>query len=308
MPLSLLFAIVSLVRRAVFRLRPARRLPVPVIVIGNISVGGTGKTPLVLWLIERLRAAGHRPGVISRGYGSSGRNAAEVGPDSAPDKIGDEPVLLARRGGCPVWVARRRLEAGLGLLAAHPDVDVIVADDGLQHYALPRDIEIAVLDGQRGLGNGLLLPAGPLREGRSRLDSVDAVVVNDGRLPVAAAAPVFSMRLNGGRIYRLDQPLLVQPASYFLNHQVHAVAAIGNPIRFFETLAKLGIAATRHAYPDHHPFRRDDIPAGTVIMTEKDAVKCTSFGRNDIWVLAVDAEVSDGLEQIILDKLDSSHG
>jgi len=303
-----LFGGIGRLRRLFHSLRPSRRLPVPVIVVGNISVGGTGKTPLVLWLVERLRAAGYRPGVISRGYGAHGRSAAAVAPEDDPVVVGDEPILIARRGACPVWVAKRRLDAGLGLLGAHPEVDVIVADDGLQHYALPRDLEIAVVDGQRGFGNGLLLPAGPLREGRSRLASVDAVVVNGANPRLEFDAPTFVMRLNGGRLYRLDRPEVDETPGYFASRPVHAVAAIGNPSRFFEALGRLGIPITPHAFPDHHRFRPDELPAGTVIMTEKDAVKCVAFGREDIWVYAVDAEVSEGLEQIILKKLDAHHG
>ncbi|MFA5082165.1 MAG: tetraacyldisaccharide 4'-kinase [Hydrogenophilaceae bacterium] len=307
-PFSLLFWLVSRLRRAFYSLRPVDRMPIPVIVVGNIAVGGTGKTPLVLWLVEHLRGAGHRPGVISRGYAASAREAVEVGPDSDPAVVGDEPVLIARRGRCPVWVGRRRTEAGSDLLRAHPEVDVIVSDDGLQHYALARDMEIVVVDGRRGFGNGLLLPAGPLREGRSRLGSVDAVVVNGDGAMTGSGVPVYAMRLAGGRIYKLNEPSRTEAPGYFAGRPVHAVAAIGNPSRFFESLDRQGIAAVPHAFPDHHPFRPDDLPGGTVIMTEKDAVKCAAFGHDDIWVFAVDAEVSEGLEQQVLAKLDAHHG
>lgn len=307
-PLSLLFWTASRLRRVFYALRPVDRLPVPVIVVGNIAVGGTGKTPLVLWLVELLRAAGHRPGVISRGYAASAHAAVAVGPDSDPAVVGDEPVLIARRGRCPVWVGRRRAEAGSALLKAHPEVDVIVSDDGLQHYALARDMEIVVVDGQRGFGNGLLLPAGPLREGRARLIDVDAVVVNGDGLAAGPGRPAYTMQLIGGRIYDLKQPSRTVSPGYFNDRPVHAVAAIGNPARFFEALERQGMQTIRHAFPDHFRFRPDDLPAGTVIMTEKDAVKCTTFGRDDIWVFAVDAEVSEGLEQQVLAKLDTQHG
>lgn len=307
-PLSWLFGLVSRLRRRLYAWCPAQRLPVPVIVVGNLAVGGTGKTPLVLWLVDRLRAAGHRPGVVSRGYGASADTALEVGPDGDPASLGDEPVLLARRAGCPVWVGRRRREAGLGLLEAHPEVDVIVADDGLQHYGLARDMEIVVVDGRRGFGNGLLLPAGPLREGRSRLASVDAVVVNGGGSLADVAVPSYNMQLAGERLYNLHEPSRRVAPGHFAGQSVHAVAAIGHPERFFDALARQGIQVIPHSFPDHHRFLPVDLPAGNVIMTEKDAVKCAAFGRDDLWVYAVDAVVSEGLEQQVLDKLDSCHG
>lgn len=308
LPISLLFFLLAALRRAWYGLRPARRLPVPVIVVGNLAVGGTGKTPLVIWLVERLRAAGHRPGVISRGYGAAAAAPMAVWPASDPAQAGDEPVLLARRARCPVWTARRRAEAGRALLAAHPEVDVIVADDGLQHYALARDLEVVVVDGRRGFGNGLLLPAGPLREARSRLASVDAVVVNGGAALDGLAAPVYAMQLRGGPIHNLARPEWRVDAGHFRGRPVQAVAAIGNPDRFFDALAGLGLAVAPCAFPDHHPFRPGDLPAGPVIMTEKDAVKCAAFGRDDIWVWPVDAEVSEGLEKQVLAKLDALHG
>lgn len=307
-PFSLLFAALAWGRRLYHALRPPPALPAPVIVVGNLSVGGTGKTPLTLWLVERLRAAGRHPGVISRGYGASGKSPAEVTPDSDPAVVGDEPVLIARRGQCPVWVGRRRTEAGRALLAAHPEVDVILSDDGLQHYALARDMEIVVIDGKRGFGNGLLLPAGPLREGRSRLASVDAVVVNGGELPQLTGIRTCAMHLLGSRLYSLTDPTHCVTPDHFAGRAVHAVAAIGHPGRFFETLGRLGITVMPHAFPDHHRFSREDLPDGTVIMTEKDAVKCAAFGNADMWVLAVDAAVSCGLEQQVLEKLKEHHG
>jgi tetraacyldisaccharide 4'-kinase len=303
-----LFAVLAWVRRLYHTLLPPQALRAPVIVVGNLTVGGTGKTPLTLWLVERLRVAGRHPGVISRGYGASGKSPAEVTLDSDPAVVGDEPVLIARRGQCPVWVGRRRTEAGRALLAAHPEVDVILSDDGLQHYALARDLEIVVIDGKRGFGNGLLLPAGPLREARSRLASVDALVVNGGDLRELAGARAYAMHLQGSRLYSLTEPTRCVTPDHFTDRAVHAVAAIGHPGRFFETLGRLGITVMPHAFPDHHLFRREDLPDGTVIMTEKDAVKCAAFGNADMWVLAVDAAVSDGLEQQVLEKLKEHHG
>lgn len=307
-PLSLLFGALVWLRRGYYRWRPPVRLPVPVLVVGNITVGGTGKTPLVLWLVECLRAAGRRPGVVSRGYGAARSLPREVFADSPADQVGDEPVLIARRGRCPVFVCRDRRSAGAALLQAHPEVDVLISDDGLQHYRLARDMEIVVVDGQRQLGNGHLLPAGPLREAASRLTRVDAVVVN-GALPAeTAVVPSYAMKLLGSRFYNLRQPTREAPREYFVDRPVHAVAAIGNPSRFFEALGRMGIAVYPHAFPDHHPFSVGDLPKETVIMTEKDAVKCAAFGHDDIWVFAVDARVSDGLEKQILNLLDKFHG
>lgn len=308
-PLAFLFAFAAWLRRLSYRLGwlGTARLPVPVMVVGNITVGGTGKTPLVIWLAERLRARGYRPGIVSRGYAADGKAARAVGPDSSPAEVGDEPVLLARRSGCPVWVGRRRVEAAQGLLAAHPEVDVIVADDGLQHYALGRDIELVVVDGKRRFGNGWRLPAGPLREPVGRLREVDAVVVNGGSFR-ATEATCFDMELAAARFHALHAPERVVAADHFRGRIVHAVAGIGNPQRFFDTLAALGLSVVPHPYPDHHVFTAGDLPEGTVAMTEKDAVKCTALDHPDAWVLAVDGRVPEGLEKLILDKLDALHG
>lgn len=304
-PVSLLFFLAAWLRRMAYRtgwLRVAR-LPVPVVVVGNIAVGGTGKTPLTIWLAEQLRQAGWRPGIVSRGHGGRRRDAAPVRPDSDPADLGDEPVLLAQRTGCPVWVGRRRAAAARQMLAFHPEVDVILADDGLQHYALARDVELAVVDGERGFGNGWLLPAGPLREPRSRLDTVTAVVVNGGQILADLAVPQFAMILSGRRFWRLGAPQTVVDAEQFVGRTVQAVAGIGNPARFFRTLADLGIRAEPHALPDHHRYRPQDLPAGTVLMTEKDAVKCAALGPADAWALRIDAELGAGLKHIILEKI-----
>lgn len=275
----------------------------PVVVVGNIAVGGTGKTPLVVWLAERLRQAGYRPGIVSRGYRGRQKAPAPVRPDSDPAAVGDEPVLLARRAACPVWVGRRRAEAARQLLTFHPEVDVILSDDGLQHYALARDIEVVVVDGERGFGNRWLLPAGPLREPLSRLSTVDAVVVNGGSALADLAAPQFAMALVGSRFWKLGRPEVMVDATYFAGRVVHAVAGIGNPERFFRDLGRLGIQVEPCAWPDHHRYRRQDLPSATLLMTEKDAVKCAAFDLPDAWVLAIDAEVAGGLENIILERI-----
>jgi tetraacyldisaccharide 4'-kinase len=311
-PLSLLFrAVVSMRRRAFLAgwLRHTR-LPVPVIVVGNISVGGTGKTPLVLWLAHWLRAQGLQPGIISRGYGGKGA-AQRVAPGADAHVAGDEPVLLATRSGCPVWIGRRRAEAARRLLEENPQTDVLISDDGLQHYALARDAEIAVVDGERRFGNGMMLPAGPLREPRHRLDEVDAIVVNGGERLDALRTPQYAMQLAGSMLVNLRDPCrMVDPAA-LARETVFAVAGIGNPERFFAHLRRLGLRIRPQPFPDHHPFVPEDLAfAGDepVVMTQKDAVKCAAFARDNFWYLPVDAQVDDGLGRRILDTLKARHG
>lgn len=287
-PASLAFGAVVVLRRLLYRLRLLRRarVDVPVIVVGNLVAGGSGKTPLALWIAEFLGARGRNPGIVSRGYGGSLEMPAEVSIASDPAAVGDEPMLLARRSGVPVWVAVRRAEACRALRAQHPDCDIIVADDGLQHYALERDIEICVVDA-RGFGNGFLLPAGPLREPASRLRSVGAVVVH-GQAPVKG----FAMRLEGTQLVRLVNAREVRPATSFAGQKMHAVAGIGDPERFFIQLAGFGITLVQHAFPDHHPFSAGDLEFGDeapVVMTEKDAVKCMRFANPRHWMFPVNA-------------------
>jgi tetraacyldisaccharide 4'-kinase len=305
LPLAGLFGAVSALRRLAYRRGWLRheRLPVPVVVVGNLIVGGAGKTPLTLHLVEALRRAGKHPGIISRGYGGQGE-VLGVGPASDPRRVGDEPVLLAARSGVPVFVGRRRAEAGRALLAAHPEVDVLVCDDGLQHYALARDVEIVVGD-RRGLGNGRLLPAGPLREPRSRLDSVDALVVHSGG---AALRPdAFTMELQPGDFYALQDPTCQATPADWAGRRLHAMAGIGHPERFFATLRAMGLAFAEHPFPDHHAYVADDfsfVGDGVLLMTEKDAVKCRPFYRGEAWVLPVTAHVSPALMALVLEKID----
>ncbi|MBE9608507.1 tetraacyldisaccharide 4'-kinase [Chitinilyticum litopenaei] len=297
-PLAWLFAVLAL-RRKRAQLRKAVRLPVPVVVVGNISVGGTGKTPLTVYLAQSLLTRGWHPGIVSRGYGGSATFPVSVRPDTDPGYVGDEPVLLARASSVPVFVCRDRAAAGRALLAAHPDVNVILCDDGLQHYRLARDVEIAVIDGARGLGNGCLLPAGPLREPRVRLAACSAVVVNGGGATDWHARQ-YAMTLQPGLCYRLDDPQQrCQPAS--LPQPLIALCGIGNPQRFFATLESLQAEFAERVFPDHHAFARADLPAaGTVIVTEKDAVKLAALpdlgaAGARIWVLPVRAELAPDL-------------
>ncbi len=309
-PLSLLFRAVVAARRALYARGTLRseRLPVPVVVVGNLSVGGTGKTPLVIWLVTVLRTAGYRPGIITRGYGGA-RGLREVTPATPPAEAGDEALLLARRTGAPVFAGPLRAQAGRALLSAHPECDVLVSDDGLQHYALARDVEIAVIDGQRGFGNGRLLPAGPLREPIGRLREVDAIVLNG--TPAASVPAGYQMQLKGERIVNLRQPQLTAQVTSLQGRVVHAIAGIGNPRRFFEHLRALGLTPRTHPFPDHFAFTADDLAfAGTdaVLMTEKDAVKCLAFALDSYWYLPVEAEVDPALSRLILAKLETVHG
>lgn len=291
LPLAALFWLVSTLRRLAYRSGVLRRerLPVPVVVVGNLTVGGAGKTPLVIWLARHLRERGVRVGVLSRGYGGSAR-AFPVAVTSATDPalVGDEPVLIAARAGCPVVVDPDRVRGGRWLLGQGP-CDLLVADDGLQHYRLARDLEILVVDGERRFGNGLLLPAGPLREGQHRLRTVDLVVANGGE----PRAGEFPMSLRVGAVRSLARPEVAQPAEAWRGCRVHAVAGIGNPGRFFRMLERLGLEVDPLAFPDHHVFTAADVSPpgeGPVLMTEKDAVKCRPFAGARHWVVPVDAE------------------
>jgi tetraacyldisaccharide 4'-kinase len=243
---------------------------------------------------------------VSRGYGASLRDPTAVTPVSDPAEVGDEPVLLAQRSGCPVWVGRDRAAAARALLHAHPGCAVIVSDDGLQHYRLARDMEIAVIDGTRALGNGLMLPAGPLREPASRLREVDAVVVNGGPRAVGSGKHAVALKLEGCVFRNLLNPDHAVGAEHFQRRRVHALAGIGNPQRFFDHLHALGLEFSSHAFPDHHAFTRSDLEfAGcdAVIMTEKDAVKCARFANEIQWVLRVDAVPDARLGELVLRKL-----
>ena len=311
-PLSWLFGAVVAIRRDLYRsgLLRSERLAVPVIVIGNISVGGTGKTPLVLWLVTRLRDAGYHPGVITRGYGGISQHPRAVHADCDAKLCGDEPVLLARRSGCPVWIGKDRPAAARALLAANPDCNLIISDDGLQHYRLARDFEIAVVDGGRGHGNGWMLPAGPLREPPSRLTTVDAVVVRSAEAPPASlkpsAPPRFSMTLVPAGLRNLRDASRCLPISRLQGQRIHAVAGIGNPQQFFDTLTQIGIMHTPHAFADHHAFAASDLAfseCDAVVMTEKDAVKCERFALDTHWSLQVDARVDDALVKVVLERI-----
>jgi len=298
-PPSLLYGAVSGSRRFLYarRLRRSMRLARPVIIVGNLTVGGTGKTPLVCWLVARLGELGYHAGVVTRGYGGSANTVRLIQPSDDPRVVGDEPLLLARRTQVPVAIGGDRPAAAQLLVGR--GCDVIVSDDGLQHYALARDCEVVVIDGDRRFGNGWLLPAGPLRETRSRLAVADAVVVNGGRALLEGA---LSMRLEarsavalvGGRVSPLDA---------FAGMAVHAVAGIGNPERFFNMLRAHGIEVEGHRLADHAPIAAKDLFFGDdrpVLMTEKDAVKSAGAVDERHWYVPVNACFEAGESHTLL--------
>jgi tetraacyldisaccharide 4'-kinase len=305
LPLSWLFGVAVRLRQVAYRrgVLQSRRLAAKVVVVGNLTVGGTGKTPLVAWLASALAAQGHRVGIVARGYGGAARTPmlVEEGADAAA--VGDEPALLRDRTRLPVAIGRDRAAAAQLLVSR--GVDLIVSDDGLQHYALARDAEIAMIDAERGLGNGRLLPAGPLREALSRLRGVDAIVLSGCARPEWPDAVV--MRL-GAREARpvgeaADGP---RDLERFAGTRVHAVAGIGNPARFFALLRRRGIETIEHTFPDHHAFVRRDLDfedALPVLMTEKDAVKCRAFADARLWYVPVECEFEPGAAQRLLDAV-----
>lgn len=287
-PLGWIFAGAVRIRRLVYKagLIPVHQMPVPVIVVGNITVGGTGKTPLVIWLAQYLRENGYRPGIISRGYGGVSARPQQVRPDSNPLLVGDESVLMARRTGCPVAVSPKRAVAAHELLA-HTECNILISDDGLQHYALGRDMEIAVIDGDRRFGNGRCLPAGPLREPPSRLENVDMIVARD-----RAGKNEYLMTYRYGNLHSVADPEQVVPLETLRGRPLHAVAGTGNPARFFSYLGRCDIRIQRHVFPDHYHYSPGDLKFDDglpLVMTEKDAVKCESFAGDNAWYLPVEA-------------------
>lgn len=309
LPLALAFALSVHLRRLAYRLGWASsvKLPVPVVVVGNITAGGSGKTPLVIHLAQELSRRGWRPGIVSRGYGGNAQGVEAVSDSSEAARVGDEPLLLSRRAGCPVFVGRDRVAAALALLSSHPDCNVLLADDGLQHLRLARDVEIVVMD-ERGIGNGWPLPAGPLRECPARVAEADVLVLN-GDVPVPSQVGprrVFRMCLVGDRWRNLHDPQRTCGAAELRGRRLHALAGIGNPLRFFRQIERMGLQAQRHAFPDHHVFRPSDLAfagADTLLMTEKDAVKCSAFAPPETWVLPVEAQLDPDLAKWVVEKL-----
>ncbi len=302
LPLSGLFYLISAIRRLLFRLgiSKAIRLPVPIIVVGNITVGGSGKTPTVIYLIELLRKHGYSPGVISRGYGVQFDGIRVVLPDMPPSEVGDEPAMIVARTQVPMVIGRDRVAAAQQLLA-EGNVDIIISDDGLQHYRLARDIELLILDGERRLGNGYLLPAGPLREGAWRQKQVDFTLVNGEQ----CRDDEFVMSLSPAAFL----PVAIENTAKFkLESNAVALAGIGNPQRFFNTLTQMNIQVLgQYSFDDHQAFCLQDIQAiaadNQVLMTEKDAVKCRKFALQNWWFLPVDAKIDSKFDRQLLAML-----
>jgi len=315
-PLSFLYGIVMALRDGLYRigLRHRVRVGVPVVVVGNLTVGGTGKTPLVAWLSQHLAACGMRVAIVSRGYGGRARGVNRVTVHSRASEVGDEPLLLAKRSQATVFIGKDRVAAAKAAVADR--ADIVISDDGLQHLALKRDCEIVVIDGQRGFGNGCLLPRGPLRERPRRLRRVNAVVVNgavtrpDFHLPKFVQGTHFQMNLRPGDAWPVRGGASLRSLASFRGTGVHAVAAIGNPQRFFDMLRNTGLTIYEHPMPDHHPFKPGDLDFGDelpVLMTEKDAVKCAAFADERCWFVPVTAEFSEaevrGLIDVVLARV-----
>ena len=311
-PLAWLFGALAALRRFAYRRgwRRIAHLSRPVVVVGNITVGGTGKTPLVIWLALELARRGYRPGIVTRGYGASAERPRLIGPADDPAVVGDEALLIVRRTHLPVAIGADRPVAAQLLIDG--GCDLIVSDDGLQHLALPRVCEIVVIDGARGFGNGALLPAGPLRERPSRLRSVNAVVINGE--PDRYPGKAFRMHLHGDRAVAV-RGAGARPLAAFSGMTVHAVAGIGNPERFFSMLRSSGMLVTAHPRDDHAPISSAELDFGdeyAVLMTEKDAVKCASFATARHWSVPVDVVFSDAdgeaLLQLVLKSIEDSRG
>lgn len=312
LPLSLLYFSIIHIRRWLYRIKLFKtyHAPVPVVIIGNINVGGTGKTPLTLHLANTLQQHGFFPGIVSRGYKAKIPVPQEVTASSDPLLCGDEPTLMAQQTTAPIFVHKNRELAIKALLKAYPQCDVILSDDGLQHYALHRDIELAVLDLPRSIGNGWLLPAGPLRETIQRLKTVDFIIYHQSdktptpSLSVQTAALPIHMQLFPQAFYQLTQPTHHQTADYFMDKACHAITGIGHPARFFTSLQQMGIACQYTAFNDHHPFTAKDLPADDIILlTEKDAVKLAGLKDDRIWVLPIEVKLEPNLTTLIVAKL-----
>jgi len=297
LPISYLFCFVSKVRASLYRISffKSYKAPVPIIVVGNITVGGTGKTPLIIELVKQLQTIGRKPGVISRGYGGNSSSWPQlVDKSTTAIQVGDEPKLIYERTACPVSVGPNR-QQDIELLLSNHNCDVILSDDGLQHYALQRDIEIVVVDAQRKFGNGFCLPAGPLRETQTRLQQVDLVLLNGGESSQLSfdLLPTFCEPINRPNVE-------AKAFSEFLGKTVHAIAGIGNPPRFFNMLRALDIQVIEHEFVDHASYEQsdmlfnDDLP---VLMTEKDAVKCADFDLLNHWSVPVAAQISESAQK-----------
>lgn len=303
-PLALLYRGVMWLRRKAFQtgLVAPYRAPVPVVVVGNLSVGGTGKTPLVIWLADYLKSLGYKPGIISRGYkGKAKQWPQQVRADGDPAIVGDEAIVIARRTRLPLAVGPSRAE-NIQALLKHANCDIVISDDGLQHYRMARDVEILLVDGVRRFGNGKCLPAGPLREPLSRLRDVD-LLVNNG----IAGRGEFKMEIKAAGLYPVGKQHSPLALTEFVGQAVNAVAGIGNPDKFFDMLRSAGLRVVKHAFPDHHSFEREDLKfeqSLPIIMTEKDAVKCERFKLENAWYLPIEVEMPQVFEHRLRSALE----
>lgn len=303
-PFSLIYLLVIKVRSLFYRLgfKKVTNFPVPVMVVGNLTVGGTGKTPLVIYLAKLLRDNGFKPGIVTRGYGgNASQYPCVVTQGSSPLEVGDEAILLVTHANCTVVVDPNRVRAVTYLLENH-DCNLILSDDGLQHTALGRDIDIVVIDGERRFGNEFCLPAGPLREPLSHLTRASFIIANG-----KARGGEIAMQLFPEVIYNLKQPEKKLEITSFQNKTVHAIAGIGNPTRFFHQLRELGFVIIEHPFPDHYVYKKQDLQFDDehhIIMTEKDAVKCRDFANEKIWCLPVQAKLEESFNKLLLQKIE----
>ena len=303
LPLSAVFLLISFIRKTLYQFNFLKsfKLKIPVIVVGNITSGGTGKTPLIIYLANELKKNGYRPGIISRGYGSKTEGVMEVSQKSDVAEAGDEPMLIQKHTHLPVFVSKDRVLAAKTLVKKYAKTDVILSDDGIQHYRLRRDLEVLVIDGTRKFGNGYLLPAGPLREFRSKLKTVDAIVCNHKKVIDGS----YLMKYTGHLLINLKTNKKIHLNNLSLKN-IHAIAGIGNPDRFFDYLKTFNIVFNSSTFQDHYKFSKKDfrdMNDKNIIMTEKDAVKCQKFSRNNFWYLPVIAEVDSKFTDVILKKL-----
>ena len=314
LPLSIIFFSLIFIRKKLLVWRVSRRqdrIKGPTIIVGNITAGGTGKTPLVIYLANELTARGLHPGIISRGYGRETQDIYEVMRNSSPVQVGDEPCIIVQQvKDCPVFVGKNKHQVAKVLLQRYPMVNIIISDDGLQHYSLERDIEICLIDGDNPFGNGFLLPAGPLREPKSRLKLVDFIVTKNSLTQLHENIPTFKMQLNGTTIINLKNRQIREPLSYLKNKSFNAVAGIGNPHHFFQLLQKYNLKFQSFSFSDHHIFTPNDLDfnnSDPVLMTEKDAIKCNRFAHDNWWMLPVKAKVENNFIEKIMEKIQDKY-
>ena len=307
LPISFIYYLIILIRGWAYNIGFCKtiKINVPVVVVGNINIGGTGKTPLVIWLLEKLLKIGLKPGLISRGYKSNANLPQEVFEDSDVINVGDEALMIKLRLGLPVFVGKRKTDVAKALLKSHPEINILISDDGLQHLKLFRDFEILVVDGVRKFGNNFLLPAGPLREGVSRIKEVDAVVLNDGKENFPSY-PSYKMVCHGSKLVSCINNSNIRDADTFLDRDVIALTGIGNPESFFKQLTNTGMQFNKKIFNDHHLFTESDFQYFkdfNIVMTEKDAVKCKKFARSNFWYLPINADVDEKLFKKLIKKL-----